>query len=73
VDTNRGAIAEETAPSAAGHGRSQGGSLGQGLSLAIRDDVPLDKRDVSYYSFHISTQGSPLAVLLPQGKGRVGQ
>jgi hypothetical protein len=43
------------------------------LSVAVRDEVPLDKRDVSYYSFHISTQGSPLAVLLPQGKGRVGQ
>ena len=23
------------------------------LSVAIRDDVPLDKRDMSYYSFHI--------------------
>ena len=47
---------------------------GRGIrSVAVRDEVPLDKRNVSYYSFHIATQASPLAVLLPQGKGRVEQ
>ena len=54
VGTRRGAIAGETAPRARPvTGGRRVTRWNRGLSWAIRDDVPLDKWSVSYYSFHI--------------------